>query len=269
MTRNQSVAGVKVLDKSNGKGFNPEMFAHEKLRVYAKALQFVAETSGLSAGWSSRHSIVDQLERASESLIFNLADGARFRSTPGKLKALDYALGSGLECAACLDVARIKGLLNVTETKRQKRELLEVINMLVGLRKVWESWKAHEDPVPYEAESSCLNQEHSFHHENLDVYCVALELMAWFVGVAASNEVSSRAYRQIDEGVTSVILNIAEGNGRYSELDHRRFLDIAEGSTVKVAAYLDLLAQKRVLSEKHVEPGKALLERILAMLSRM
>ncbi|HXP63667.1 MAG TPA: four helix bundle protein, partial [Dongiaceae bacterium] len=74
---------------------------------------------------------------------------------------------------------------------------------------------------------------------------------------------------QMDEGVTSIILNIAEGNGRFSELDHRHFLDLAEGSAVKVAAYLDLAVQKLTLTRKECGPGKDLVERIMAMLSRM
>ena len=64
--------------------------------------------------------------------------------------------------------------------------------------------------------------------------------------------------RPATAGVTSILLNIAEGNGRYAELDHRRFLDIAEGSAVKVAAYLDLAVQKLTLDRKESSPGKAL-----------
>ena len=82
------------------------MLPHEKLHVYGKSLAFVATASALSTAWSKSHVVVDQLDRASESLILNLADGARLRSGAGKLKALDYSIGSGLECAACLDVAR-------------------------------------------------------------------------------------------------------------------------------------------------------------------
>ncbi len=75
------------------------MLAHEKLQVYGKAIAFVASASALSGTWGKKHAVVDQLERASESLILNLADSARFGSAPSKLKALDYALGSGLECS--------------------------------------------------------------------------------------------------------------------------------------------------------------------------
>ena len=67
----------------------------------------------------------------------------------------------------------------------------------------------------------------------------------------------------------SAFLNIAEGNGRYAQLDHRRFLDLVESSAVKVAAYLDLAVQKLTLGRKECGPEKTLLERIVAMLSRL
>jgi four helix bundle protein len=89
------------------------------------------------------------------------------------------------------------------------------------------------------------------------------------VSLSAEHELPGRLFRQIDESVTSVILNIAEGNGRYSEMDHRRFIDIAEGCAVKTAAYLDIAVQKNTLSRNECGPGTILVERIMSMLSRM
>ena len=66
-----------------------EMFRHEKLHVYGKALAFVAAASTFSASWDKRHAVVDQFGRAAESLILNLAEGARLRSGPSKVRALD------------------------------------------------------------------------------------------------------------------------------------------------------------------------------------
>ncbi len=245
------------------------MLAHEKLHVYGKALAFVAAALTLSGTWSKKHAVVDHLDRASESLILNLAEGARLRPAPSKLRALDYALGSGLECAACLDVARIKGFLGNPETDRQKQRLCEIVRMLIGLRKAWETWKAHDDSVPYRAEPSVPGPEPLFRHETLEVYGAALELMTWLVSLPGGKDLSSRLHREIDDGVTSIILNIAEGNGRYCQLDHRRFLNVAESCAVKVAAYLDLAVQKFSLCTEECAPGRALLERIVAMLSRM
>jgi 23S rRNA-intervening sequence protein len=75
-----------------------------------------------------------------------------------------------------------------------------------------------------------------FHHESLDVYQVGLEFIRWWGGLPGSQELIDRVCRESDETATGVVLNIAEGNGRYSELDHRRFLDIAGTAAVKAAA---------------------------------
>jgi hypothetical protein len=46
-----------------------------------------------------------------------------------------------------------------------------------------------------------------------------------------------------------VVLNIAEGNGRYAELDHHRFLQIAQSAAVKGAVFLDLGVERAFLVE--------------------
>jgi hypothetical protein len=50
---------------------------------------------------------------------------------------LDYAIGSALECAACLDIAQIKEFLCPDETLQEKSSLCEVVKMMVGLKKAW------------------------------------------------------------------------------------------------------------------------------------
>jgi four helix bundle protein len=245
------------------------VFAHEKLHVYSKALDFVADASNLLARWDRKHALVDQLDRALDSVILNLAEGARFQSGPGKLRAADYAVGSALECAAGLDLAQIKSLLTASETIERKQALSEVTRMLVGLRKSWEDWSLDEEPPAYTAEQATPVREPLFHHERLEVYQVALGVMRWWVTLPAGNDLSSRLFRRIDEASTSMALNIAEGNGRYADLDHRRFLDMAASAAVKVAAYLDLAVQKSMLDPAGCSPAKDLLGRVLAMLSRM
>ena len=88
------------------------MFAHEKLQVYGKALDFAAKAAGWISTWDKKHALVDHLSRATESILLNLAEAARQRGTPARLRIVDYAIGSSLECAGCLDVARIKALLS-------------------------------------------------------------------------------------------------------------------------------------------------------------
>ena len=47
---------------------------------------------------------MEHFRRASESVVLNIAEAARLLSGPDKARTLDYALGSTLECAACLDI---------------------------------------------------------------------------------------------------------------------------------------------------------------------
>ena len=75
------------------------MLTHHRLKVYEKALALGAGAEELSGSWGRRHAIVEHFRRASESIVLNIAEGARLISGPDKARALDYALGSTLECA--------------------------------------------------------------------------------------------------------------------------------------------------------------------------
>jgi four helix bundle protein len=239
------------------------MFSHEKLLVYGKALGFASTAAGLVSNWDKRHAVVDQLSRASESIALNLAEAARQRGAPGRLTDLDYAIGSTLECAACLDIARIKKLAQGPELEAEKRRLCEITKMLMGLRKSWNEPVLREDSPVYGDE----NMSHLFHHERLEVYQKALSCMEWFA--AEGEELSAHSFRRMDEVVTSLILNIAEGNGRYAELDRQRFWKIAESAAVKVAVYLDLCVGKGVFPKEAVGAPKDTLREINRMLMGM
>jgi four helix bundle protein len=245
------------------------MLPHEKLHVYRKAIDFIGEVSAAVALWDKRHAVADQFGRASDSLVLNVAEGARLRPGRAKLRALDFALGSCLECAACLDVAWIKEFLQMREAGNHKRRLCEIARMVVGLGKAWSAWRLQEDSPPYHVRPKEDDDQPLFFHETLDVYRAGLDLVRWMVTLPGATALPTRSHRQIDEGITSILLNIAEGNGRYSEVDHRRFLDLAAAAAVKVAAGLDLATRKGLWDRPACEPAKALLERIMAMLSRM
>jgi hypothetical protein len=65
---------------------------------------------------------------------------------------------------------------------------------------------------------------------------------------------------------TSLVLNIAEGNGRFSMLDHGKFTGIAQNAVVMLGVYLDVSATGDSMD---VKPAKELLRRIAAMLARL
>src|SRR5262245_50533065 len=104
-----------------------------------------------------------------------------------------------------------------------------------------------------------------FDHEKLDVYREAIGFCGW-VGELL-NEITAKAAAkdQLDRASTSIPLNIAEGNGKFSAKDRSRFFEVARGSALESAACLDVLA-RNLAGEDQVVLGKERLARIVQML---
>jgi four helix bundle protein len=66
-----------------------------------------------------------------------------------------------------------------------------------------------------------------------------------------------------------MVLNIAEGNGRFSESDQRRFLGGAHESAIKMAANLDLCVAQKALPREDADKCKTLLARVACMTAKM
>ena len=93
-----------------------------------------------------------------------------------------------------------------------------------------------------------------------------MDWLEWFGSQPEGSALSHRLARQIDEAGTCVVLNIAEGNGRFSTLDHHRFLQIADRASVKAVVYLDLALEKGLVDAAGASTGKERLRRVSAML---
>jgi four helix bundle protein len=107
---------------------------------------------------------------------------------------------------------------------------------------------------------------HWFDHEKLDVYREAVAFVAWFSALVEGTIRIGDVKDQLDRASTSIPLNIAEGNGKYTSKDRCRFLDIAHGSALECAAGLDVLVAKAKLTQEQIRPGKERLQRIVRML---
>jgi four helix bundle protein len=106
-----------------------------------------------------------------------------------------------------------------------------------------------------------------FDHEKLRVYQEALAFASWAEAILERAKKSSPLHDQLDRAKTSILLNIAEGNGRFASPDRCRFFDTARGSVLECAACLDLPAVKNVIDQKELASGKAVLEKIVSMLT--
>lgn len=105
-----------------------------------------------------------------------------------------------------------------------------------------------------------------FAHEKLAAYQQSLDFVRWSEPVLEKLARSAAVHGQLDRARTSMPLNIAEGNGKFTAADKCRFFDIAHGSALECAACLDLLLIKQLLSEPEMDAGKAILSRIVGLL---
>ena len=113
-----------------------------------------------------------------------------------------------------------------------------------------------------------------FDHEKLDVYGLELQFVTWatdFLEEVSQSPVSSRRelVDQLDRASISVLLNTAEGNGKRQGRQRARYFDDASGSALECAACLDASVAKRITKSDRICPGKELLARIVAMLTRL
>jgi len=109
-----------------------------------------------------------------------------------------------------------------------------------------------------------------FDHERLDVYRLALDFLVYADGLIRKLP-RGRAHfaDQLGRAALSVVLNIAEGAGKVSAADKRRYYLTARGSATEAAALLDALSRVRLLDEPKCAEGKEMLLRVVSMLVKL
>ncbi len=105
-----------------------------------------------------------------------------------------------------------------------------------------------------------------FDHEKLQAYQKALDFAAWSEIILERVPKSAAVHGQLDRARTSIVLNIPEGNGRFTSPDRCKFFDIARGSGLESAGCLDLIFIKKLVSEIELDQGKTLFKDIVSLL---
>ena len=107
-------------------------------------------------------------------------------------------------------------------------------------------------------------------YEKLDAYRVAIEFLAVSTTILdALPKGHSALGDQLRRAAMSIPLNIAEASGKTTAADRRRYCSIARGSAMECGAILDVSAVLGVAGAEEMERGKALLVRIVSMLTKM
>jgi four helix bundle protein len=109
-----------------------------------------------------------------------------------------------------------------------------------------------------------------FDHERLDVYQIALDFLVLAEGIVEKLPRGRTHLRdQLSRASLSIVLNIAEGAGKFSKPDKRRYYLSAAGSATECAAILDVCDRLRLTDAATRDRGKELLDRDVAMLVRL
>ena len=110
-------------------------FDHEKLNVYQVSLAFNEWVRELLPSIAANAAAKDQLGRAARSIPLNIAEGNGKFSKRDRARFFDIARGSALEAAATLDVLVSRELTAKTQVIPAKEQLVQIVNMLMGLLK--------------------------------------------------------------------------------------------------------------------------------------
>lgn len=102
--------------------------------------------------------------------------------------------------------------------------------------------------------------------DRLDVYRVSVQ----FAAIVSRRRITPAGlHDQIDRASASMVLTLAEGVGRISPPDRAHFFAMARGSALECAAVLDLLHARGSLPESAHREARALLVRVVQMLTRL
>jgi four helix bundle protein len=105
-----------------------------------------------------------------------------------------------------------------------------------------------------------------FDHEKLIAYQRSIQFVAWSNAVLEKLSPKLAVADQLDRASTSIPLNIAEGNAKYTKPDRCRYFDTARGSALECAACLDVLVAKGKCTADEIQRGKEILHETVCLL---
>ncbi len=119
---------------SSGASMAESIFDHDRLDVYRFSIDYVASCFAFAKELNGLHRHTrDQWLRAAQSIPLNIAEGNGKRSLKDRIRSLDTARGSALECASIQDVLSATDGLNSDSYCELKRMLRRIVSMLTGM----------------------------------------------------------------------------------------------------------------------------------------
>ena len=105
-----------------------------------------------------------------------------------------------------------------------------------------------------------------FDFEKLEVYSKAKALNSKVALFLETTNVSKNKKDQLERAAFSIMLNIAEGSGRFTKPDKKNFYIIARGSAFECVAIFDYLLDQNSVDQENFSEFYSSLEEISKML---
>src|SRR5512141_2378527 len=117
----------------NPETFDPEPFLPcERLDVYRISVEFRQSIAILDTVRNIA-SQRDQIYRASDSIVLNIAEGAGRMARADKRRHYSYALGSASECGAALALLHVRGAIRDIAYLERRMTIIRIVQMLSRL----------------------------------------------------------------------------------------------------------------------------------------
>ena len=114
-----------------------ELFYYRRLDVYKGAKQLAINVNEALKSFpkEERYALTNQLQRASTSVMFNIAEGFGRYGSKERIHFLDIANGSLMEVSSQIELAEAYHYISTTQREEFDSQILSIVKQLAGLRK--------------------------------------------------------------------------------------------------------------------------------------
>lgn len=114
-----------------------ELFYYRRLDVYKDAKQLAINVNEALKSFpkEERYALTNQLQRASTSFMFNIAEGFGRYGSKERIHFLDIANGSLMEVSSQIELAEAYHYISTTQREDFDNQILSIVKQLAGLRK--------------------------------------------------------------------------------------------------------------------------------------
>lgn len=111
-------------------------FKFEKLKVWQSAIELSGEISQLTEAFPKKELFIltSQIQRASDSIALNIAEGSTGQTNPEFRRFLSFALRSGIEVVSCIYLAKRRRLIDQNQFDYFYNKLTDLIKGIQALK---------------------------------------------------------------------------------------------------------------------------------------